>query len=188
LTCLGVEMHSLQRAARMRGLACGVWLRSSHRKRRVACPREKQPSSKSQDWAVTWQYNAPGSGKRKEADWLAARDCGKTNSLDRFRVQRRHGVREQRSHRRTLSPKSAGTRSAIEGARGREFFAKNVRVVHVNTRSLCDFDFVRGAADTDGLRRLRLNFSRRDPQIRKRRSHRGGIVDLLDRGRFIDSG
>jgi len=36
-------------------------------------------------------------------------------------------------------------------------------VVHVNTREdLCDIDFVRGAADTDGLRCLRLNNSRRD--------------------------
>ena len=74
------------------------------------------------------------------------------------------------------------------GTLGREFFAILIivrvvhGVVHVNTREdLCDLDFVRGAAGTEGLRRLRLNNSRRDPQIRKavitsRRDRRTSIL------------
>ena len=40
----------------------------------------------------------------------------------------------------------------------------------------------RGVADTDGLRRLRLNNSQRDPQILKlRRTHRSSRRAIVDR-------
>ena len=57
----GVSMQTCnhqQRAARMRGIACGVWFRSSSQTESRTCPQERQPISGSQDWAVTWRQSA----------------------------------------------------------------------------------------------------------------------------------
>ncbi len=73
MTCLGVEMHSLQRAARMRGLACGVWLRSSHHKRRVACPRESSPAQGLRIGQSRGSKARPGVGRgRRRIGWRRA--------------------------------------------------------------------------------------------------------------------
>ena len=55
LTCLGADMQQPTACRKDEGTRVRVCGSEAHRERRVACPREKQPSSGSQDWAVTWQ-------------------------------------------------------------------------------------------------------------------------------------
>ena len=81
LTCLGADMQQPTACRKDEGTRVRrVWLRSSSQTESRTCPREKQPSSGSQDWIVT-----RAGVDRKEADWSAARDCENTpQSLERF--------------------------------------------------------------------------------------------------------
>ena len=67
--------NSQQRAARMRGLACGVWLRSSSQ------TESRMPSREAAQLGVSGLGShvavKRAGAERKEADWSAARDCGR---------------------------------------------------------------------------------------------------------------
>jgi hypothetical protein len=141
MTCLGADMQQVAACRKDEGTrACGgVCGSEAHRERRVACPREKQPSS---GLRIGQSHGSEARGSREEGGGLVggggARDWGDAicapsgdagvpaghhggkhlSGLDRFRVRRRYCVRVQRSHRRTLSTKSDGTRSE-QGARRR---------------------------------------------------------------------
>jgi hypothetical protein len=65
-----------QRAARMRGIACGVWFRSSSRERRVACALERGSPARGLRIGQSRGGKARGGGE-EGGGLLSARDCGK---------------------------------------------------------------------------------------------------------------